>query len=381
MAATVSSPWGKPGAWALDAEENEAELEQQSRADSSTEKLADFPSLAAASTSKTKKKKAQTVSLAEFNHGSAKLSEPTRLTHEEILALPTGPRERAPEELDRNRLGGGFKSYGSNRYNNSSGDDSSSNNRWGSSRVSNRDSNREITPSRADEIDNWASVKKSMPTGNGFGGGLERRERGSGGGGFFDSQSKADEVDNWAASKSNIRSPNGAPPPRRFGGGFEKRSSFDSLQSRDSPRDLDNWGKRKEETSNTAAGSGGARPKLMLQPRTVPVTEEGKKDSALAKPKGANPFGQARPREEVLKEKGKDWKEIDEKLEALKIKETVAVTEKERGAKTSFGSSHAPADKSWRKSEPVESAADVDQPQSAENTENGDAAECEAQSP
>ncbi|GMJ03572.1 hypothetical protein like AT4G38710 [Hibiscus trionum] len=374
MAATVSSPWAKPGAWALDAEENEAELEQQSRADSSTEKLADFPSLAAAATTKTKKKKGQTLSLAEFTHGSAKLSEPTRLTHEEVLALPTGPRQRAPEELDRNRLGGGFKSYGSNRYSNSNGDDSPSNSRWGSSRVSSRDSNREITTSRADEIDNWVSVKKSTPTGNGFSGGLERRERGSGGGGFFDSQSKADEVDNWAASKSNNRSPNGAPPPRSFGGGFEKRSSFDSLQS----RDLDNWGKKKEETSSAAAGSGGARPKLVLQPRTLPVTEEGKKDSVAAKPKGANPFGEARPREEVLKQKGKDWKEIDEKLESMKIKETMSVSEKERGAKTSFGSGHAPAHKSWRKSEPVESAADADQPQSAKNTDNGDDAEFEA---
>ncbi|KAA3464758.1 eukaryotic translation initiation factor 4B3-like [Gossypium australe] len=356
MAATVSSPWGKAGAWALDAEEHEAELqqEQQSGVDSSTGKLADFPSLSAAAATKTKKKKGQTVSLAEFTHGSAKPSEPTGRTHEDLLVLPTGPRQRSAEELDRNRIGGGFKSYGSNRYN-SNGDDSSSNSRWGSSRVSNRDSNREIAPSRADEIDNWASVKKSAPTGNGFGGGFERRERG--GGGFFDSQSKADEVDNWATSKSN-KSPNGAPPPRRFGGGFEKRSSFDSLQSRDSPRDLDNWGKKKEETNS--AGGGGVRPKLVLQPRTVPVMEEGKKDLTVAKPKGANPFGEARPREEVLKEKGKDWKEIDEKLEAMKVKEAVAVTEKERGAKASFGNGHAPADKSWRKSEPVEATADAD---------------------
>ncbi|KAK8513050.1 hypothetical protein V6N12_030456 [Hibiscus sabdariffa] len=29
MAATVSSLWGKPGAWPLDAEEHEAELQQQ----------------------------------------------------------------------------------------------------------------------------------------------------------------------------------------------------------------------------------------------------------------------------------------------------------------------------------------------------------------
>ncbi|XP_012458787.1 eukaryotic translation initiation factor 4B3 [Gossypium raimondii] len=369
MAATVSSPWGKAGAWALDAEEHEAELqqEQESGVDSSTGKLADFPSLSAAAATKTRKKKGQTVSLAEFTHGSAKPSEPTGRTHEDLLVLPTGPRQRSSEELDRNQLGGGFKSYGSNRYN-SNGDDSSSNSRWGSSRVSNRDSNREIAPSRADEIDNWASVKKSAPTGNGFGGGFERRDRG-----FFDSQSKADEVDNWAASKSN-KSPNGAPPPRRFGGGFEKRSSFDSLQSRDSPRDLDNWGKKKEEINS--AGGGGVRPKLVLQPRTVPVMEECKKDSTVAKPKGANPFGEARPREEVLKEKGKDWKEIDEKLEAMKIKEAVAVTEKERGAKASFGNGHIPADKSWRKSEPVEATADADhQPQSAEESENGHVAE------
>ncbi|XP_022763080.1 eukaryotic translation initiation factor 4B3-like isoform X3 [Durio zibethinus] len=370
MAATVSSPWGKPGAWALDAEEHEAELEQQSRVDSSTEKLADFPSLAAAATTKTKKKKGQTLSLAEFTtYGSAKPSEPARLTHEDRRLLPTGPRQRSPEELDRNRLGGGFKSYGSNRYN-SNGDDSSSNSRWGSSRVSNRDSNREIAPSRADGIDNWASAKKLTPTGNGFGSGFERRDRG--GGGFFDSQSKADEVDNWAASKSN-KIVNEA-PPRRFGGGFERRSSFDSLQSRDSPRDLDNWGKKKEETVS-AAGSGGVRPKLLLQPRTVPVTEEGKKEVTAPKPKGANPFGEARPREEVLKEKGKDWKEIDEKLEAVRIKETVAVTEKERGGKASFGNGRAPVERSWRKSESAETAAADDQPRSAEKTENDHVAE------
>ncbi|XP_022748136.1 eukaryotic translation initiation factor 4B3-like [Durio zibethinus] len=365
MAATVSSPWGKPGAWALDAEEHEAEHQQHSGVVSSTEKLVDYPTLASAATTKGKKKKGQALSLAEFNtYGSAKPSEPTRLTHEDLLGLPTGPRERSPEELDRNRVGGGFKSYSSNRYN-ANVDDSSSNSRWGSSRVSNRDSNREIAPSRADEIDNWASAKKSTPTGNGFGGGFERRERG---GGFFDSQSKADGVDNWAANKS-YKSANEA-PPRRFGGGFERRSSFDSLQSRDSPRDLDNWGKKKDE-SGSASGSGGVRPKLVLQPRTVPVNEEGKKEATVAKPKGANPFGEARPREEVLKEKGKDWKEIDEKLETQRIKETVAVTEKERGGKASFGNGRAPVERSWRKSDSVEAAADADQPQSGEEMENG----------
>ncbi|KAL8105255.1 hypothetical protein AgCh_029156 [Apium graveolens] len=39
------------------------------------------------------------------------------------------------------------------------------------------------------------------------------------------------------------------------------------------------------------------------------------------KPKGSNPFGNARPREEVLKEKGQYWKEVDETLESSKLKE------------------------------------------------------------
>ncbi|KHG00977.1 putative CCR4-associated factor 1 -like protein [Gossypium arboreum] len=65
----------------------------------------------------------------------------------------------------------------------------------------------------------------------------------------------------------------------------------------------------------------------------------------------------------------------------IQIKDTkafkqLAVTEKERGAKASFGNGHAPADKSWRKSDTVEATADADhQPQSAEKSENGHVAE------
>ncbi|GLT42896.1 hypothetical protein SLA2020_168730 [Shorea laevis] len=376
MAATVSSPWGKPGAWALDAEEHEAELQQQMDQPNSalpTKQLTDFPSLSSAAATKTKKKKGQTLSLAEFTaSGTDKSSQPSRLTHDEKLMLPTGPRQRSSEELDRNGLGGGFKSYGSNRYN-SNGDDSSNrdNNRWGSSRVSNRESNRERPPSRADEIDNWASAKKSIGNGNGFGSGFDRRERGERGG-FFDSQSKADEVDNWVLNKSNN---NGTEPPRRFGGGFERKNSFDSLQSRDSPRDSDNWGKKKEES-----GNGGVRPRIVLQPRTVPLNEEGKRESPAAKPKGANPFGEARPREEVLAEKGKDWKEIEKKLEAVKIKEVVSGAERgERGdrGRSSFGlgNGRASAERSWRKNESVVDAAAAAKPRSEEKTDNGNAAE------
>ncbi|MED6120718.1 hypothetical protein PIB30_023649 [Stylosanthes scabra] len=58
------------------------------------------------------------------------------------IVLLTGSRQRTAEELDRdrdcNRLGGGFRNYGGDRPNRSSGGgDDSSNSRWGSSRVSN----------------------------------------------------------------------------------------------------------------------------------------------------------------------------------------------------------------------------------------------------
>ncbi|KAG7618904.1 Eukaryotic translation initiation factor 4B3 [Arabidopsis thaliana] len=383
MAAAVSSVWAKPGAWALEAEEHEAELKQQpspTNQKSSAGDSSDFPSLAAAATTKTKKKKGQTISLAEFaTYGTAKAKpapQTERLTQAELVALPTGPRERSAEELDRSKLGGGFRSYGGGRY----GDESSSS-RWGSSRVSedgerrgggfnrDREPSRDSGPSRADEDDNWAAAKKPIG-GNGF----ERRERGSGGG-FFESQSqsKADEVDSWVSAKPS--------EPRRFvssngGGGdrFEKRGSFESLsRNRDSQygggggSESDTWGRRREESSaanGSPPPSGGSRPRLVLQPRTLPVAvvEVVKPESPVLviveKPKGANPFGNARPREEVLAEKGQDWKEIDEKLEAEKLKDIAAAMEKpneKSTGKMGFGLGNGRKDeerieRSWRKS-------------------------------
>ncbi|VFQ97136.1 unnamed protein product, partial [Cuscuta campestris] len=110
MAATVNA-WSKPGAWALDSEENEAELQQQQQIVKAAAEVApaDFPSLASAVSTKTKKKKPQPLSMQEFhNYASAK-----QVQSPEIISLPTGPRERTAEELDRSRLGGGFRSYGS----------------------------------------------------------------------------------------------------------------------------------------------------------------------------------------------------------------------------------------------------------------------------
>ncbi|KAJ6927383.1 hypothetical protein NC651_011442 [Populus alba x Populus x berolinensis] len=373
MAEKASSPWGKPGAWALDAEEHEAELqqEQQNSQRASTEPLggtAEFPSLAAA-TKQPKKKKNKALSLAELsNYPSAKQS------HEpDLLNLPTRPRERSAEELDRARIGGGFKSYGLNYRN--GGEESNS--RWGgggngNSRVSNRESNREFAPSRADEIDDWSKTKKS-PVGSGYERRDRDRERGSS---FFDSQSKADESENWVSNKTANDG------PRRFGGVnngvFEKRGSFDSL-SRErhgfsggsgGAADSDNWGRKKDESLNN--GSGGERPKLKLQPKTFSVSNG---NEVAGKPKGPSPFGDARPREEVLKGKGMDYKEIDEKLDAVKISERNKDVERgDSFGRKGFGiiGGGSGNERSWRKPDVTDSGS---RPQSSGTTENGSIAE------
>lgn len=384
MAATVS-PWGKPGAWALDSEEHEDELLQQQHDDKVNgefsgaqgrplpEASADFPTLATAAATKSKKKKGQTLSLSEFSaYGVGKSAQPSQakgLTHEDMMMLPTGPRQRSAEELDRGRLGGGFRSFNSNgsyeggrsRY---GGGEDSANPRWGASRGSEerrqggfgRESSRELAPSRADEIDDWGAAKKST-----VGSGFERRERG----GFFDSQSRADESASWVSNKSYTPSEG-----RRFGsGGFdslrERRGGFDSAPNGGGGgggADSDLWGRKKEEGSGTANGSAGTRPKLILQPRTLPVNDGQTGTGSAVKPKGSNPFGEARPREEVLAEKGQDWKEIEEKLGSVKLKDVgspgAGQTDGPSFGKRSFGSGNARAslsdnrtEKSWRKPE------------------------------
>ncbi|XP_022970868.1 eukaryotic translation initiation factor 4B3-like [Cucurbita maxima] len=409
MAATMS-PWGKPGAWALDAEEHEAELlkDQQEQSRSQSEPSADFPSLAAAAATKPKKKKGQSIPLSEFHtYGgpkpSAQSSEPKGLTTEDLMMLPTGPRQRTEEELDRDRLGGGFKSWGQNslydRGNRYSNGEDSSNSRRGS-RVfdesrrsgdgSDREFGRDSLPSRADEIDDWGAGKKPM-MGNGF----ERRDRG-GGGGFFDSQSsKADELDSWVSNKSF--SPSDGRRSGGRGGGFERERRV-GFPSNGGGADSDNWDRKSEGSRGKIGENGGGadsdswgkrseavrggiseRPRLNLQPRSLPLNNGNQEASGAAvKPKASNPFGNARPREQVLADKGQDWKKIDEKLDSMKIKDTVVRAERSSGAsfeRKGFGSRNAwsPQDRSgsaWRRPESVES-----RPQSAEAVDVGPAAE------
>lgn len=374
------SAWAKSGTWALDAEEHEAAMDSRKEdkgydsSDSTSsphhhEPSAEFPSLATAS-KVSKKKKPQRLSLAEFTtgsavtHGAGRLQSSSRgLTTGELLVLPTGPRERSAEEIERySSRGFGYSSYGGGAGGRGqiSGDDSNS--RWGSSRVSDEPrrggyggpgsgSNRDLGASRADEIDDWGAAKKSVVP--------ERRERG---GGFFDSHSRADESDNWTSNKS------AAPPSdgrRTNGGSFdgprERRSGFDkfSREGSNGGLDSDTWVKKREE-----AGSGGRR-RLVLQPRSLPLAKGSNEELSRGeqpkwsteKIKGSNPFGGARPREEVLSEKGQDCKKIDEKLEAMTILE--APPERPSSGKTGNGNGPGslPEDRterSWRKADTID---------------------------
>ncbi|CAM8907136.1 unnamed protein product [Rhodiola kirilowii] len=391
MAATASAWATKPGAWALDAEEHEEELQQQRKAmEDSKSNLssvaavtADFPTLSAAAATKGKKKKGQTLSLAEFSSYKAPQANQAKgLTPGDLMKLPTGPRERTAEEMDASRIGGGFRSYGMGRSGGGDGD------RWGGNRGSDeprRESREPLGPSRADEIDDWAAGKKSFVGGNG--GGFERRERT--GGGFFGSDSKADESDSWVSKKSFTPSE----PPRRFGSsGFEReRRSYEPFTSNVGGVDSDTWGRKREErvvneSENGQGGSVGGRPKLNLQPRTLPVvTERPQSPNVVArpqspnvvvtpqspdvvvKPRSFNPFGEARPREEVLAEK----------LESLKIKETgsggAEGSDRPGSAKKGFGMrgslGEEKTERGWWKPESVEDAHPTSADKSTEKIE------------
>ncbi|XP_015894463.2 eukaryotic translation initiation factor 4B2 [Ziziphus jujuba] len=313
----MSKPWGGIGAWAAEAEraeaeEKEAEAAAAAAAATAASESQSFPSLKEAVNAKPKKKK-MTFSLSEFNKSTysdsgpgARPNEYKGLTPDEMLRLPTGPKERSPEEMQYGRLGGGFSSYGrsgppSGRLRDREDGDGS----WGgggrksyggfdeerrgpSSRVSDFDQ-----PSRADEVDNWAMGKKSLPS---FESGRQNRYGSLGSGGA----SRADEVDNWAVGKKPLPSTRSS----TFGsGGFRDSSGF-----RDS--EPDRWtrggGLREAERE---------RPRLVLDP---PKGDAGANEPPVVKTNRPSPFGDARPREDVLAEKGLDWKKMESEFEAKK---------------------------------------------------------------
>lgn len=296
---TTKPAWGGVGAWALDAERAEAEERDQIPTPIPTpDSSENFPSLreaatAAAAGGKSKRNKQRPLSLFEFTTGSYNKG----LTHDELVRLPTGPRERSAEELDRNRLGGGFRNYGGDGYRRE-GDDES---RRGpsQSRPSEFDQR-----SRADEVDNWARDKKSMTPSMSDSG---RRDRygslgagagtGTGSGGF----SQADETDDWSRGKKPISSSSSSSTSRYSGFGSGFRESTGSADS-------DRW------TRGVSLPQNGdrERPRLVLDP---PKRADVSTPAAEVMRSRPSPFGTARPREEVLKEKGLDWRKIDTEIE------------------------------------------------------------------
>mmetsp|Transcript_6077 Transcript_6077/g.15072 ORF Transcript_6077/g.15072 Transcript_6077/m.15072 type:complete len:557 (-) Transcript_6077:911-2581(-) len=356
----AKSAWGT--SWADSVEEDVAAGHHNPDAHTPAANDDDFPSLGAAAKAAPKpaKKKVQKMSLAEFT-GAAKGAPPVSA---DILAmLPKSSRGKVDgEEPAARGLGGGFKDYGGDRgggmrrerddrmpreeYQSSRADEVSD---WGSTRKFEpsdprggrggggfRDGPggfggsrepREARPvSEADVIDDWGSTKKFVPSEErgGFGG------RGGGPGGpggdgarrgpmFERGPSRADEEDTWGRGRDF--QPNTGAGPRGGSGGrpFEGREPREPRPV--GPADSEErWGKRAPppaEEQPAAAGNGAERPRLKLAPRTAPAGD--KAEGGDNKPK-SNPFGAARPREEVLKEQGKDPVKEALKLEHGEVK-------------------------------------------------------------
>ncbi|WVZ74771.1 hypothetical protein U9M48_022908 [Paspalum notatum var. saurae] len=304
----MSKPWGGlggVGAWALDAELAEEEEREAAAAPApAPAPPAGFPSLreaAAGATGKSKKKgKGTTLSLSEFagygpgrRQTAAAAPEPPRgLTAAEMMALPTGPRERSADELDRPRggLGGGFRSYGSGDRGGGFDDDAR------------RGPDLDVR-SRADEDRDWSMSKKSFaPSPADFG---PRSRYGGGlgvGGGVPASAGRADDDGDWSRGKKPL-----PPAPSRYpslgsggGGGFR-----DSPVSADSD---DRWSRA------TPTNGERERPRIVLDPpkRDASSTPAPPAEAARSRP---SPFGAARPREDVLADKGLDWKKMETEID------------------------------------------------------------------
>ncbi|KAL0385457.1 UNVERIFIED_CONTAM: Eukaryotic translation initiation factor 4B2 [Sesamum radiatum] len=290
------SPWGNIGAWAAEAERAEEEEREAAEKAAAAQPPASFPSLKESVTTATKQKKKTKMTLQEFtmqqssNSGSAASR---GLTPEEMLRLPTGPKERSPDEMQFGRLGGGFSNYGNRpgsggaRPREYEGRRSygfqDEDRRGGPPQVRVSEMNQ---PSRADGVDNWASMKKqTIPEYNSPQARPGGKYSSLGGGGGPGVGSRADEVDNWASVKKPISQPQQQGRSSTFGSGF----------SRPEP---DRWARNEQ--------------RLVSDSPKIEVEE-------VAKVNKPNPFGAARPREEVLAEKGLDWKKLDSEIEGKKL--------------------------------------------------------------
>ncbi|KAK1314955.1 hypothetical protein QJS10_CPA06g01233 [Acorus calamus] len=334
----MSKPWGGAGAWAAEAEQAEAE-EKDLAAAAAAAPPQSFPSLREAVAAKPKKKK---MTLSEFTTGTyvgpgggGGGGAAKGLTPDEILRLPTGPKERTAEELEQGRLGGGFRSYGggggSMRRREDGGEGGGGGGGWGGRRSYGGgydDDSRgppppkgEFEPSRADEVDNWAAGKKTFSRPPGDSG---RSDRYSSLGG----SSRADEVDSWGSGKKPIPSRSSG-----FGSGFR-----DSTAGMDSDR----WARGVALPSRD--GDTRERPRLVLDRPKGDVGGAAAGEVVKLASTRSSPFGAARPREEVLAEKGLDWKKMDLEIETkVTSRPTSAHSSRPSSAHSNHGGSPAPS--------------------------------------
>ncbi|WVY93750.1 hypothetical protein V8G54_032838 [Vigna mungo] len=145
---------------------------------------------------------------------------------------------------------------------------------------------RHTSPSRADETDNWAAAKKPSE-------GLK------GGRGIEEGSSIRSHALTNRRVGFRIRAlcrQSRYSPPKVEGSRERKVIGFGSSGGADS----NDWNKKMGESNvgSDSVGAGGGRPRLVLQPRSLSASNEGG-DGNVGKPKGVNPFGEARPREQT----------------------------------------------------------------------------------
>ncbi|CAN7096619.1 unnamed protein product [Brassica rapa subsp. narinosa] len=328
----MSKPWGDIGAWADEAERAD---EEQATADAQS-----FPSLKEAATS-TKSKKKKKMTLSEFT----KVADGGGLTREQTIQLPTGPRQRSEDEMQRGGIGGGFSSYGGRSMSRDRDDSNGGGRRGyggfdddqrGGSRVSDFP-----LQSRADEADDWGKGKKSLPVfdqgrqgryggGGSFGGGGGGGSYGGGSGSYGGSGGGGGRYGGGGSygGGSDSYGGGGGGGGGRYGGDGGGGGGGGSYGGGFSKADeVGNWGAGKSQASlskSSTFGSGGVqeeRRRLVLEPRKAVVVESGVSETLTetgVKTSKASPFGAARPREQVLAEKGLDWKKLDSEIEAKK---------------------------------------------------------------
>lgn len=179
----------------------------------------------------------------------------------------------------------------------------------------------------ADDTEDWGRDRKFEPSAGGPPRGGAGRPPFGAGGGFPDRDSGAGPrggggEEGWGRGRDYKPADDGR-PARGFSGSRE-----DSAADKE-----DRWSRRAAPSSvaspsgadGASAAAGGERPRLKLAPRTAPIEQPSTSAPAAAdagqpaaqpqpKKPSSNPFGAARPREEVLKEKG-----VDPIKEALKL--------------------------------------------------------------